>query len=499
MNSIAARFAYRISSPALRMLHASGFCSGPLALPGFESLRWRVGRLGAWVRFQSARRRVPGYRDFLLSKVSEGMESSEKFASVPPTDKENYVKVFSLESRCVGGRLPTRGVVIDESSGSSGLPTNWVRGEKERAANRRVLNLSLRRALGKEPPFVINAFALGPWATGINITLALASSCRMKALGPDIAKIENTLIQFGPGHHYVIMGYPPFLKNLVDQAKLDWRRYQVSMIFGGEGMGESMRRYLQEKGIGKIYGSYGASDLDINLAAENDFTIALRRLLESRPSLAKRLLRHPGALPMIFQFNPADFFIETNAQGEMLVTVCRPGCLAPKIRYNIHDLGHVIRFPNLLRILEEEGVQISGLDANALDLPLLFHYGRSDLSVAYFGCKIPPADIQETLFRMPELARAVDAFQLRTFDDQGGDKRLALALEVAPDGLPEGPQHWGAALFDILAGINQDFRESRRMVPAGKDPFLEFHRPGTGPFSGADIRIKRNYVQREPR
>jgi phenylacetate-CoA ligase len=160
-------------------------------------------------------------------------------------------------------------------------------------------------------------------------------------------------------------------------------------------------------------------------------------------------------------------------------------------------VGHVLRFPDLVEILSKEGVRVSDLDAKALDLPLLFHYGRSDLSAAYFGCKIPPADIQETLFRLPELARVVDGFQLRTFDDDEGDKRLSLALEVPPDALAAGPAQWAETLFDTLATINQDFRESRLMVPVGKRPSLEFHAPGTGPFSGADIRVKRNYVRRE--
>jgi phenylacetate-CoA ligase len=49
-------------------------------------------------------------------------------------------------------------------------------------------------------------------------------------------------------------------------------------------------------------------------------------------------------------------------------------------------------------------------------------------------------------------------------------------------------------LFDAMAEVNQDFRESRRMVPSGKDPSIEFHEHGTGPFAGADIRIKREYL-----
>ena len=226
----------------------------------------------------------------------------------------------------------------------------------------------------------------------------------------DLEKIANALRHFGPEHHYLILGYPPFLKQLVDRADIDWKRYRVSMAFGGEGMSESMRRYLQQKGIAKVYGSYGASDLELNMAAETDLTIALRRLLENRPELAARILRPGGTLPMIFQFNPSEFFVETNADGELLITICRPNYVAPKVRYNIHDLGHVMRYPDLRAVLAGEGIDLRSLDPGALDLPLLFHYGRSDASVSYYGCKIPPSDVQESLFRVPALAATVDAF-----------------------------------------------------------------------------------------
>ena len=453
-----------------------------------------MGRLGVWVRFQSAWRTVPAYRDFVRLHMTGDPADTLHLGGIPATDKTNYVKVFSLSQRCERGQLPRHGLVIDESSGTGGAPTNWVRGARERAANARSLRRGLTWRLGSEPLFVINAFALGPWATGINLTLSLSSWCQIKSLGPDLAKIGNTLRAFGPAHHFVIMGYPPFLKQLVDHLDLDWRQYNVSMIFGGEGMPESMRAYLLDRGIKRVYGSYGASDLELNIGAETDLTIGLRRMLAERPSLAARLLQHRGSVPMIFQFNPADFFAESTNDGELEFTVCRPGYAAPKVRYNIHDLGHVMRFPELRRHLSDEGIDLGTLDTAPLDLPLLFLYGRSDASVAFYGCKIPPADVQEALFRLPELARQVDAFRLHTFDDSQGDKRLIVLLEVAPDALAQGPAAWTAKVFDALAGVNQDFRESRRMVPTGKEPQLEFHEPGTGPFAGADIRIKRQYT-----
>jgi phenylacetate-CoA ligase len=497
MNAIIAGGGYRLAAPFIWLLHRSGFCSLPLAMRGVEPLRWRIGELGAWVRFQSAVRRVPAYGEFLRRHMTDNPTSTFALATIPATDKAAYVNVFSLDARCDGGHLPSGGIVIDESSGSSGVPTNWVRGKRERAANRLTILLGLRNRLGTEPLFFLNAFALGPWATGINLTLALSSWARIKTLGPDALKIENTLRQFGPGHHYVIMGYPPFLKQLVDRAQVDWASYRVSMIFGGEGMSESMRRYLEQKGIERVYGSYGASDLELNMAAETDLTIGLRRELEARPALAARILRHAGATPMIFQYNPAEFFMETDAEGELLVTICRPDYVAPKVRYNIHDLGHVLRFPDLVTALRSEGLTPESLDPRALDLPLLFHYGRSDSSVSYYGCKISPADVQEALFRLPALASGVDAFQLHTFEDSDGDKRLVVRLEVRDHSLGEGPGHWGCQLFDTLAELNQDFRESRRMVVECKRPFVELHEMGTGPFAGVDARIKRNYVTRD--
>ena len=483
---------HRLLAPLWYLLHRSGLCSTVFMLRGFERVRWHVGRIGVRVRYESALQQVPAYRDFVSAHTSRHDKSA---ADLPVTDKINYVNAYPMDARCESGRIPLRGVMIDESSGSSGRPTNWVRGAHERAANARTIRRGLKRRLqGDRPLFFINAFALGPWATGINLTLALSSWGRLKSLGPDIVKIANTLNDFGPSQHFVIMGYPPFLKQLLDRADVDWSRFTVSFIYGGEGMSESMRRYFEHRGIERVYGSYGASDLELNLAAETDFTIALRRLMETRPEIAARLMRHTGALPMIFQYNPADFFLETTVGGELLVTVCRPGYVAPKIRYNIHDLGHVMRFPALSALLAEFGVDITTLDANAMDLPVLLHYGRSDLSVAWYGCKIPPADVQETLFRMPAFATGIDAFRLHTFDDADGDKRLVIALEQVQELPPPPTETWSGQFFDTLAAVNQDFRESRRMAPAIKPPRLELHPQGTGPFDGADIRIKRQYV-----
>lgn len=70
---------------------------------------------------------------------------------------------------------------------------------------------------------MINAFALGAWATGLSVTHSLTDICVMKSTGPNIKKIIDTMKEFGTGHTYVVMGYPPFLKTLADSNEIDWR------------------------------------------------------------------------------------------------------------------------------------------------------------------------------------------------------------------------------------------------------------------------------------
>jgi hypothetical protein len=103
--------------------------------------------------------------------------------------------------------------------------------------------------------------------------------------------------------------------------------------------------------------------------------------------------------------------------------------------------------------------------------------------------------VQEALFRCPKLSVAVDAFQLSTIETETADKALVLALETETTAAGD-PQQWAARVFDQLALINQDFRESRRIAPAISAPRVELFARGTGPFAGSDPRLKRQYVRR---
>src|SRR5262249_33280257 len=150
-----------------------------------------------------------------------------------------------------------------------------------------------------------------------------------------------------------------------------------------------------------------------------------------RPGLRGRLNNgHGDELPMLFQYNPLDYLVETNAAGELVITLTRTEAASPKIRYNIHDLGHVIPFSQVKRALAAEGIDTTKLATGAATLPVLFLYGRSDLAVAFYGCKITPGQVEQAIFSKEDLSALLNSFALVVYEDEVHDKRLSVALEL---------------------------------------------------------------------
>jgi phenylacetate-CoA ligase len=473
-----------------------------LLVPGFDRLRWGLGVWRAWANFYHAYRRVPAYRDYI-----DGLGGPPEIrldglilpilTSIPEMDKESYVKKYPQEQRLLGGKLPDRGVMVDESSGSSGVPTSWVRGYTERQIIKHMMQLTFERLSGRgEPVFILNAFALGAWATGMNVAISLTDTTILKSTGPNIDKIIGTINEFGPRFRYCVMGYPPFLKTLADDPRLDWSKFTIDAGFGGEGVSESLRAYLQQK-FKRVMGSYGASDLEVNMALESQLTINLRQRLLKDEKLRKALLRDYGVTPMIFQYNPLAYHLEENEKGELVATISRPYNISPKIRYNIHDRGHVVRFGELRRVLKDTGhsdiLKQSGL---VFDLPLLFIYGRSDMTIEYYGAKVTPDSLREILFGLDDLAPVLSTFRLLSFEDERHNKRMEVAIELREGATYEGSrEELATRAFEKLAALNGDFLNAwKRTATAENMPALTVHAFNTGPFEGGQQRLKNTYV-----
>jgi phenylacetate-CoA ligase len=279
---------------------------------------------------------------------------------------------------------------------------------------------------------------------------------------------------------------------MVDAADFDWTPYDVSAVVGGEAMSEPLRAALNRH-FRRTISCFGASDLEINLAVETPFTVALRESIISDERLGSDIYGSEG-LPMVFQYDPLNTFVESDDERSLLFTINRLENVSPRIRYNLHDRGIVRTVAELEPVLRDYGLSPQRMGLRTA-LPVMSHWGRQDSSVALYGCKITPEDAQHALFRLTRTVGSVANFALHPYEDADANKRLELWVEMT-DGVAV-PADRDAATTDLmreLAAVNQDFRESVKMIPEALRPSVVFHRFGESPISGQDIRIKRRYI-----
>ncbi|WP_042393675.1 phenylacetate--CoA ligase family protein [Streptacidiphilus carbonis] len=467
-------------------------------------------RLHAWMTCQFAALDVPAYRDHLADHGWRFTWFS--LASYPPTDKAGYVRAHPEDARSWKGRVEVAGSVVDESSGSSGTPYNWVR-------SRRELNTVHRNVAGytslvfpSRRLFVINAYSMGAWATGTNTGIAMARIATVKNTGPDIEKIVDTLRHFGPRYDYLVTAYPPFLKHLRDRlAGESWfSGYRMAAMVGGEGMTEALRDYVGDV-FAKVRSGYGASDLTIGMGGETTFSVWLRRRIREDAALREAFLGpDEQRLPMVFQYNPLETYLETTGTGrtgEILCTINSTAVMAPKLRYNIGDEGTLLSFPEAWERIAALAAERPELLEQAtrthrrerMQLPLLFLYGRADSTVSYMGANIYPQDVEYGLYEGNPLAGAIEGFALGLAEGADLETRPVVHVQLRPGaaaGEAEREQlakTCRAGVLRHLASCSRDFAQSMAEDASAAEIEVRIHPHGTGPFAGGS-GIKNTYL-----
>jgi phenylacetate-CoA ligase len=479
------------------------------SLPAFR-IAGRSGRLAGLLSAEAAaaagRRAlatVPAYADF-VGAVPPLAAAADWLRALPVADKKSYIDAYPLAARCRHGMLPVAAAELDESSGSTGRPYTWVRSTAELQQVRRKLAMLVRHLLAGEPedrrPVVtINAFSMGAWATGTNVSQALGRLGLIKSTGPEADKVLSVLDLLGTGYTYLITGYPPFLRALLEQAG-DLAGYRMFGLVGGEGMTEALRARL-ERSFRAVYSAYGASDLDIGIAAELPLTVWLRQQAAARPELAEALFGGRGRLPMVFQYDPSEYYTET-VDGELVVTVCRAATLSPRIRYNVHDAGGTLTFGQMLTVCRDFGLDPltasrSRSTAPVLRMPLLYVHGRSDCTLSVHGANIYPEDVGQGLGESAD-ADAVAGFLLDLAEDDAGIVRPVVHVETwrnaaaCDAGLAA---RLAAAVRARLLANSADFRASAGEDHQTTDIQVRLHGPGSGPFLPGAGQIKRRYIR----
>jgi phenylacetate-CoA ligase len=265
-------------------------------------------------------------------------------------------------------------------------------------------------------------------------------------------------------------------------------------------MTEAMRDYLERRLV-KVRSGYGASDVQVGIAGETDLSVWVRKLLVTRQDVRRALLgSDEERIPMVFQYNPLENYIEINDRGEAVVTLNNSSVLSPKLRYNVGDEGLTLSRRDVLERLTALGVlekrQQLPLSWNA---PFFFLYGRRDGTISYMGANIYPIDVEYGLYRDEELAAAIESFCLELDESPALESRPVVHVQLRKGARMDrkvSAERLRLGLVDYLASRSRDFAESLKEDPSAGDIHLLLHEHATGPFADTGAKIKNVYVVR---
>ena len=346
---------------------------------------------------------------------------------------------------------------------------------------------------------------MGAWATGVNMGIALQRNSIVKNTGPDLNKIFDTLSFLGNGYRYLICGYPPFLKHLIDEARsrgFPLEDYRLMALLGGEGNSEGLRDYLAQH-FSPIYSGYGATDIEIGLAGETPISVAIRREARRNSGVREAVFGSDSRLPMVFQYNPLMHHIDVNEAGELMFTITRLQVLSPRVTYNIHDEGGVASYFEMEERFREAGSNLAVLARKTghepFPLPFLWVYGRKDSTVSVMGANIYPEDVEQCLYDEPELARLTSSFCLSLQEGAGGSVRPLFSFEIYGEVTPELQAKFQERIAERLRALNADYRQAMEEYPDTVTPVIELFATGQGPFAGDASKIKQTRLTPQAR
>ena len=463
--------------------------------------------------FKLAAKTTPAYTSFLrLHHISpSSIHSIRDFdIRIPSIDKENYVKIYSLLDRCAKGKLPKTGNV-DESGGTTGVATNWIHNFNEQSLLFHAANFELSYLFGtnKKECFIISAWSTGPWATGVKFCELMEKIALVKNTATDPEDIIRTLKMFGKDRNYIIGGYPPFLKNLLDgyEKEINWKEYKINLITGGEGTPLDWVYYVKSKlaADAKIVSSYGASDIDIGVGFETPLAFFIRETIARNKELRLALFKK-DEVPMVFQYNPTMHYIrEVNGHDgkrELEFTLLDPSAAMPKIKYNLHDEGRKLTFSEMMYLLQVYDSEFlpsfihkaKGKEEDILHLPFICIFGRSDGTLSFDGANVFPEQIEEGILENKELAKRTNRFKIEKKYDKKHTAQFHIHIELKQKQKVSSilKRKYFNAILPHLLKVNPDFKESY-IKNATLKPFINLYKFESDLFKKDDGKVKNSY------
>ncbi|MFI7112720.1 phenylacetate--CoA ligase family protein [Nonomuraea sp. NPDC050227] len=440
---------------------------------------------------------VPAYRSFLAEHGVEpaSVTDLERFSRLPMTSKDTYIRRHPLPDLCRDGVI---GDMIAVSSGSTGTPSFWPRSVADERVIASRFEEVFRDSFGarERRTLAVVCFALGTWVGG----LFTIECCRhlaergypitVVAPGTDRREIARVLPELAPHFDQVVLlGYPPFLKNVIDTEPLPWADWNVKLVTAGEVFSEEWRTLVAERAgiadpVRGIASLYGTADAGV-LGNETPLSVELRRFLSGRPDTARELFGE-SRLPTLVQYDPRVRFFEEH-EGTLLFSGDNG---VPLIRYHIADEGGVIPYERMLEFAERHGFRS---DVAGPRHPFVYVFGRSHFTLSYYGANVYPENIAVGL-EQPEVSGSVTGkFVMEAAEDADHDRHLTVTVELMPGEKPadEVAQAVGASILAQLLRLNSEFAN---YVPVAQQmPFIRLREAGDSEYfpPGAKHRYTR--------
>jgi len=461
---------------------------------------------------------VPAYKDFLEKNEFDPhrVRSIQDFKNVPLINKDNYLRKYPREALCWNGKFADQRWVISTTSGSTGEPFYFPRTDLQDEYYAITAELYLREnfQIQNRKTLYIDAFAMGAWIGGVftyeAVKRVAAKGYNLSIITPGINKAEviSSVRKLGPDFDQVIIGcYPPIMKDIIDLGVtegLDWKQYNLGIVFSAEGFSEEFRDYIVKYAkLPNVYTSslnhYGTVDLG-TMSHETPMSILVRRQALEDRQLFDGIFGKVTKQPTFTQFLPEMFYFEQVESG----VVCSNYAGIPLVRYDLKDHGGVVTLEHVKQAYNARGrdlykeLQSHGIAHSVWNLPFAFVYERSDFSVTFSGAQIYPEEIRRALLIHNLEQKVSGKFTMMSAYDHNAKNYLEINVELK-EGI-QGSQNLRAevvkAIVDGLLKENSEYRVLYGEYKSALNPRVKLW-PKNHPsyFNGAG---KQKWVQKAP-
>ncbi len=476
-----------------------------------ESFWSRMGEQRALKLFHMAAKRVPAYKHFLrMHRVNpDRIKTIRDFAHVPITDKKNYIQQYPLADRSWDGTLRNQKIAAI-SSGTTGEPTFWLRGDFQEFEQGIVHELLYRYLfdIEKYRTLLVIGFPMGIYVSGVAtafpsfLVATKGYPLTIASVGNSKNQILRTVKHLQKDYEQIILaGHPFFIKDVIEAGRtagIMWSRKKMRVMFCSEEFSEHWRSYVAEctgikQDLKSLINVYGSSDL-LLIGYETPISIFCRMLAEDNPLFRRRLFDEEAATaPQLFQYNPLLRHIEAE-NGELLFTSASG---IPLIRFNIHDAGKVMPYRDIADALDEalagwkQKLHNQSNGAPVWRLPFVVLRGRNDQTVIFYAVNIYPDHIRIALDHDPFFGKITGKFTLRKCNTKrmdaylevhielrGGIKQNAGLVERIRNHLVRRLKEVNIEYADASARLDKDLRPRVRLWPYQHPKYF---RPGTKP------------------